>query len=174
MKTATLALLISSFTANASDLPLNGSFQYRYLGMIPIFNADLHLPNDYTGPSFDPDKPVDLVFRYYRSVSKEQLIRQAEIALNSRRHPGDIERFSKQLAKLNSAYRNVNRGDRYRLNYKPTNGMALFLNEEELVTITRDGFPAFYFSIWLGEDASPSNMRKSLWADIMQKQSPTQ
>jgi len=162
----TLALVFSSFATNASNLPKNGSFKYRYLGLIPIFNADLHIPKDYAAARFDPQKPLDLVFRYHQSISKEQLIQRADIALSSGKQASKIEQFSSQLDKLNGAYQDVERGDSYRLNYSPERGLTLYLNEEKLVTIEGDNFPEFYLSIWLGNSAKPSQMRNNLWADI--------
>lgn len=166
MATVTLSLLLASLSQGKSELPLNGSYQYRYLGVVPIFNAELYLPPNYEDAAFDRDKPLDLVFTYYRSISSEQLIKQANIALEAGQKSNQIAKFSKELETINSAYRNVNRGDRYRLNYVPNAGTTLFLNDEKLVTIEDPNFPAFYLSIWLGDKPGNSKLSKNLWADI--------
>lgn len=172
MRTITLVftLFLSALSATATTLPLNGSYQYRYLGIVPIFNAKLHLPDGYQDATFDPDKPLDLVFNYYRTISKEQLIKQARISLEDGQQTGRIVQFSQELETINNAYRDVTKGDTYRLSYEPDAGTTLYLNEERLVTIEGREFPAFYLSIWLGDDAGDSKISQNLWADIFKKE----
>ncbi len=167
MATVSLTLLLASLSQGKSELPLNGSYQYKYLGVVPIFNAELHLPKNYENATFDRDKPLDLVFSYYRSIGREQLINQARIALEAGEQSDQITQFSVELEALNNAYRDVKRGDRYRLSYKPTTGMTLFLNDEKLLTIEGHDFPAFYLSIWLGDQANDSKLSQKLWAGII-------
>lgn len=170
MKNIASALLFL-FTAQAAiaeerdyPLPLSGSHTYRFLGVYPIFKAELYAPTNYEKPEISPNRPLDLQFTYYRSVSREQLVSQADRALKA--DPLSIKRFSRELDQLNAAYQDVREGDTYRLSFRPDLGTRLYLNGQLLTTVEGNEFPQFYFRIWLGEEGDSKKISKALWSGV--------
>lgn len=151
-----------------ANLPLSGSYVYRFLGVYSIFKAELFTPVDYYAPEIAADKPLDLQFTYFRHFTSEQLISSAERVLKS--DPVSLKRFSKEIDQLNSVYRDVNDGDIYRLSYRPEIGTSLYLNGELLTTVPGTEFHKFYFSIWLGDHSKNERIRKALWSGVEERQ----
>jgi len=65
-----------------------------------------------------------------------------------------LNRIEEQIAAINDAYEDVDRGDRYTLRYDATRRARALVKIGELVTeIPGDEFQRIYFSIWLGPES---------------------
>ena len=70
------------------------------------------------------------------------------------------------VEQLHLAYRPVEKGDCYVLQYDPEQGTRLVLNQQSLITITEPGFKAVYFGIWLGDDPLSPRLKDNLLENL--------
>jgi hypothetical protein len=110
--------------------------------------------------------PRGLVLHYVYPIRADQFARAAWKTLERALKPDDLEALRPRIEALHNAYRDVERGDRYRLTYTPAEGTALELNGKHLITVPGADFARAYFGIWLGEHPINAKLRKALLADL--------
>lgn len=103
-----------------------------------------------------------LVLQYHRKLTAEQFRKSGNGFLEKNLDPQTLDSLRDRLRKLNDAYKDVQKGDRYALTYLPGHGTTLALNGQPLVTIKGQDFARAYFSIWLGEDPVKASFRDQL------------
>ena len=103
-----------------------------------------------------------LVLVYNRGITADQFRKSGNEFLRRNVGESSYADFSARLDRLNAAYEDVGKGDRYALTYVPGEGTTLALNGEDLVTIEGADFAAAYFSIWLGENPVKETFRRQL------------
>lgn len=174
--TATIPLLLAIFAstafANLSEtssiknerppLQLNGQYTYKFLGIYKLLEIDLYLPESYDVQRDPTEQPISLTFTYNRSFTGEQLVKQGNEAIAAEGTDEENRRFANALTQLNAAYQNVEKGDRYRLDYLPQSGLSLFLNDQKVISITEQGFAQYYLKIWLGERDECQPIKRAL------------
>ena len=158
---------------NDADLRLNGRYVYRFLGLYKLFEISLYLKEGYEIDNFPIKQPLSLKFIYNRSFTRDQLISQGNKALAVEATEEERKRYARALADLNSVYKDVVKGDCYRLDFRPDYGLSLSLNREMLVTIRDPGFGEYYLRIWLGKREGCQTIIKSLIPQIGKSKSGT-
>lgn len=103
-----------------------------------------------------------LVLQYHRKLTAKQFRKSGNGFLEKNLDSQTLDSLSDRLRKLNDAYKDVQKGDRYALTYLPGKGTTLALNGESLVTIPGQDFAQAYFSIWLGDDPVKASFRDQL------------
>lgn len=148
---------------HSSDMELHGQYTYRFLGLFDIVEISLYRPSSIEAVNATPtDHALSLRFEYGRSFTREQLIAQGDKALQAEFSAEEIAQHAATLQKLNEAYRDVEKGDAYRLDYQPDQGLSLALNGQPLVTIDDPAFARFYLKIWLGQREECEPIRRQL------------
>lgn len=132
------------------ELVPHGTAQAHYL-FWHVYDAALYLP--VATPSqraleADTTKCLDIAYR--RHIAAADLRRSAEQVLKRQLTQNALRRISNRLARLDAAYRDVERGDRYRLCYARDHGTTLFRNGKTQINIPGADFATAYFGIWLG------------------------
>lgn len=168
---AILAFVATNFSQakleiDDDDLRLNGRYVYRFIGLYKLFEISLYLTDEYDIDNLPIKQPLSLKFSYNRSFTRDQFINQGNKALAVEATERERKRYARALADLNSAYKDVVKGDHYRLDFRPDYGISLSLNLEMLVTIRDPGFGEYYLRIWLGKREGCQTIIKSLIPQI--------
>lgn len=149
-------------TVGESDLVLRGTGSLRYWGFL-VYTAGLYAP---AGALPDGDiaaQPHMIRLHYHRSLTEENFRESTTegIEKNSRTNAAAL---AEPLAEVNALYRDVEKGDEYRVVYDPEAGVSLYLNDTHQGTIAGgEDFARAYLGIWIGPDALSSSMRDKLW-----------
>lgn len=157
---ASLAFTLeTSASTTESELPIVATTNYRYLGIYPIFEAELAMePENYQRDALG-NVSKSLHFTYSRNISSEKLVAAADKILKHNNSQDSLGSISEHLSKINAAYLDVKKNDRYTLKYSPASGTSLLLNGDHLVNIEGEDFHRIYFSIWLSPE-SPFDFKR--------------
>ncbi len=157
------AALPERLLADAVELPKRTEFNYAAYRLVPVFGIALYVPEsvDNLYP-FNNDTPIGLSFRYDRSIRKQDFIAAGDAALADFLQPETLAAFAPQLATLNAAYEDVEKGDTYTLLYRPGIGTQLLLADSVKTTIPGHDFALAYFGIWLAEHPRSKRVRQAL------------
>lgn len=108
------------------------------------------------------DTPHHLEIHYLRNISKEDFIEAADDMLAKQHSEETIRLIRDGINRINQAYEDVKKGDRYSLTYLPGYGTELKFNGESKVIIPGSDFARIYLSIWLGEKSPYRDFRDRL------------
>lgn len=112
------------------------------------------------------DFPKCLELYYYRTIKSDQF---AVAAWETLRKGWDEKRRNAEksaIDRIHALYKDVSKGDRYRLIYIPDVGTRLFLNGKSLGCVEGAGFAEVYFSIWIGKTPMDLKLRDMLTAGL--------
>ena len=108
------------------------------------------------------DIPHVLEFVYARNIKAEQFASTAWKTLRRNWSDSHLEKLKPEIDDLHSLFRDVQKGDRYRLIYLPGEGIELVLNGQSLGRVGDKELGETYFSIWLGDDPLDHKLKKRL------------
>ena len=108
------------------------------------------------------DKPRCLEFFYYRTIESAQFATAAWKTLEGAFSKKVLAANKDAIDELHRLYRDVDKGDRYRLLYVPGTGTQLFLNGKLLGGVKGSLFAEVYFSIWLGDKPLDGTLKARL------------
>jgi hypothetical protein len=147
-------------------LELHGRAEAHYL-FWHVYDAALYLPTATPiGEVLARGTAKCLDIAYQRSISASDLRRSASEVLKRQLPAETLRRLQPDIERLGAAYRDVSRGDRYRLCYAPGYGTTLFRNGEPQIDVRGAAFAAAYFGIWLSAEGPLSaTVRQRLLAE---------
>ncbi len=166
-----LAFLTYSWAAGAPSDKLDedgarfeliGSTTFRWMSIIKVYDARLHLGAGEPPTKVFADIPVRLQLTYHRGFTAAEIVQGGDTLLARNVKVETLAALRERLELINRAYRDVREGDSYTLTYAPGKGTTLRLNGSPLVTIPGQDFAAAYFRIWLGDDPISESMRDAL------------
>lgn len=152
----------ASLTEDGTRFQLVGASTFRWMSVVKVYDATLHLGADERPERALDDKPLRLQFVYHRGFTAEEIARGGEALLARNVDAATLSRLRERVELINRAYRDVQPGDTYTLTYVPGKGTTLRLNGTALVTVPGSDFSAAYFRIWLGDDPICGTMRDTL------------
>ncbi len=141
---------------------LVGATTFRWMSVIKVYDARLHLGAGEPSSKVFADIPVRLQLTYHRGFTAAEIIKGGDTLLARNVKAESLAALRDRLELINRAYRDVREGDSYSLTYVPGKGTTLRLNGSPLVTIPGHDFAAAYFRIWLGDDPISESMRDAL------------
>ena len=145
------------------DLNLKGVALGKYALLFKVGVAALYGPSDPRLTSLQPpDRPLRLEIEYLMDISRERFIEAAMKTLRNQHSESTLRRYSNEIGRMHSFYRDVEKGDRYALTYHPTIGTTLELNGKFLGVVPSPEFARLYFGIWLGENPVSDSLREGL------------
>ncbi len=106
------------------------------------------------------DVALKLNLCYLKPIGSDIFIEGANAALPNVLTP----ELGAEVERLHQAYQSVVPGDCYTLEYRPTEGTALKLNDKPLFHSRQAGFKAVYFGIWLGDNPLSERLKNQLLA----------
>jgi len=152
----------ASLTEDGVRFERVGEKTFRWMAVIKVYDAALHLaPGESTQRIF-ADMPTRLQLSYHRGFKATEIIQGGDTLLARNVDAAALEALRPRLQTLNAVYRDVKPGDSYTLTYVPGRGTTLRLNGEPLITIPGHDFAAAYFRIWLGDDPISPSLRDTL------------
>lgn len=139
-----------------------GTFRWMFF---KVYDGALYL--DAEKPEAPPLSPVAkrLILQYNVKISGNDFRESGSAILRRNVDEATWTALQDRLDRINAAYRNVAKGDRYSLTWLPGKGTTLRLNGDPLVTIEGEDFAKAYFSIWLGDDPAKKSFRDDLLGD---------
>lgn len=167
-----LILAIRSPAHAATELAPIGSGSVRYLGLIKVYDATLYAPPQASETAIlGGEQSICLQLDYAVDVPSSAFIEAAETILARQHEPAVLARVQSQIDVIHGSYRDVGKGDSYRLCYDDTSGSSrLALNDEVLATVDSSEFAAIYFGIWLSPDQPlDESLRDDLFAGLKQE-----
>ncbi|MFO8154385.1 chalcone isomerase family protein [Thioalkalivibrio sp.] len=139
-----------SVAIGGTDVPVRGGGLFRYAVVFRVYTGALYAPADIAPDDvLDADVPKRLELHYLMSISGDDFRRSGTALLEKQQPPEVLAALSDRLETFNAAYRDVEAGDRYALEYDPGNGTRLLKNGEELIRVPGLDFARAYFGIWL-------------------------
>jgi hypothetical protein len=139
-----------SVTIGSSEVPLRGGGLFRYAVVFRVYTGALYVPGDVpAGEILEADVPKRLELHYLMAIAGEDFRRSGNALLEKQQEPEVLANLAERLETFNAAYRDVEAGDRYALEYHPDTGTRLLKNGEELVRVPGRDFARAYFGIWL-------------------------
>ena len=141
---------------------LVGATTFRWMSVIKVYDARLHLGAGEPSSKVFADIPVRLQLTYHRGFTAAEIIKGGDTLLARNVKADALVSLRERLELINRAYRDVREGDSYTLTYVPGKGTTLRLNGSPLVTVPGHDFAAAYFRIWLGDDPISKSMRDIL------------
>ena len=141
---------------------LVGATTFRWMSIIKVYDARLHLGAGEPPTKVFADIPVRLQLTYHRGFTAAEIIKGGDTLLARNVKAETLVSLRERLELINRAYRDVREGDSYTLTYVPGKGTTLRLNGSPLVTVPGHDFAAAYFRIWLGDDPISESMRDAL------------
>ncbi len=148
-----------------SGLELHGAGEFRYLGFIKVYDAELYVQDPVAAEEILDGKTSRCLNLRYSVALKADDFRKSAVKILSRQHaPEKLERVKTEIERLHNAYREVGAGDSYSLCYDAeSQTTTLSLNRQELVSIVSPEFAEVYFGIWLGDNEPlDEGLRKQL------------
>ena len=139
-----------SVTINDAEVPLRGGGLFRYAVVFRVYTGVLYAPGDVPASAIlDADVPKRLELHYLMAISGDDFRRSGNTLLEKQQPPEVLANLAERLETFNAAYRDVEAGDRYALEYHPDTGTRLLKNGQELVRVPGLDFARAYFGIWL-------------------------
>jgi hypothetical protein len=152
----------AALTEDGARFELVGETTFRWLSMLKVYDARLHLGAGEPPSRVFADVPVRLQLVYHRGFTAAEIVKGGDTLLARNVSADDLRALRDRLELINKAYKDVRPGDNYVLTYVPGKGTTLRLNGSPLVTVPGRDFASAYFRIWLGDDPISVPMRDSL------------
>lgn len=136
-------------TIDGAAVPLRAGRLYRYT-VFRVYVGALYVPADVAPEAvLTADVPKRLELEYLRSISADDFRRSGNRLLEDQQDAETLTALADRLDTFNAAYRDMEAGDRYALEYRPGRGTRLLQNRNELVEVPGRDFAEAYFGIWL-------------------------
>jgi hypothetical protein len=148
--------------AGDTALTLRGQGTLRVGLAFRIYHAAFYLGADHDLSKALEDVPMRLDVKYFRSVSRDQLISVGDKILREIATPGELAAIQGRVDQINQWYESVDRGDVYSLVYLPDQGLKLLRNGDWRGTIEGHDFARLYLRIWLGEHSQSRGLNRKL------------
>jgi hypothetical protein len=149
-------------TEDGARFELAGATTFRWMSIVKVYDARLHLGNGEPAAKVFADIPVRLQLTYHRGFTAAEIIKGGDTLLARNVKADALVSLRERLELINRAYRDVREGDSYTLTYVPGKGTTLRFNGSPLVSIPGHDFASAYFRIWLGDDPISKSMRDTL------------
>lgn len=145
-------------------VPLRGTGLLEFL-KFDMYTAGFYVPENVHGiEGVLGDVPKRLELHYHRGIKVEWMNKAAQKIME--KNPGvEYEKIRTRVEQISAAYKKVEKGDRYALQYEPGKGTTLLLNNVPQINIPGLDFAHAYFGIWLSEYPANKELRDALIHD---------
>lgn len=100
----------------------------------------------------------------YREVSRKKIVDAWSKGFTRNLSAGELEAVESRLLRFNSLFRTMVRGDVVHLDYLPSAGTEVRINDEHQGTIEGEDFYRALLGVWLGENPADDNLKKAMLA----------
>jgi hypothetical protein len=156
-------------TVSGHEYPLNKESKDLQWTLSGAEHFRFRLFSVFTGALFKAESEPEarkLTFTYTRRIDAGTLVEQGMRVLREANSEAELEKRRELIDKVNAAYLDVSRGDRYTFTVIPGRGTWLHFNDEEILFIDDADFGLWYLDIWLGEKPMSTSLRNALLEGI--------
>ncbi|HBT31803.1 MAG TPA: hypothetical protein DEB15_02670 [Pusillimonas sp.] len=139
---------------------LQGQKRFRWLGF-SVYDIQLWV-NEPLSVKAWADHPFALELVYARGLSGEAIAEKSLEEMQAQESI-DAQRKARWLSLMQSAFPNVDDGDRLTGIYQPGAGATFYFNGRETASTKDADFARLFFGIWLSPDTSEPAMRRALF-----------
>ena len=107
------------------------------------------------------EKRVSMHF-LYREVSKDKLVDGWNEGFENNLSKKDYIAIKPRLVDFNNMFTTVKKGDVINIDFIPTTGTVVMINNKNMGTITGDDFYTALLKVWLGNDPADSNLKSAM------------
>ena len=107
------------------------------------------------------EKRISMHF-LYKEVSKEKLINDWNDGFENNLTANELTKFKNQINQFNSLFKTVKKSDVINLNFIPTTGTQVTLNNTLLGLVDGDDFFKALLRIWLGDDPADDKLKDAM------------
>ena len=107
------------------------------------------------------EKRISMHF-LYDEVSKEKLVDGWNDGFNNNLTADELTKFKAQITKFNSLFVTVKQGDVINLNFIPTTGTEVIINNKSVGSVEGDMFFTALLKIWLGDEPADSELKNAM------------
>lgn len=116
-----------------------------------------------------PDYSKQIIIEYALSVSAEKFRDLTQDSLDDSYSDSELAPYRDDIARFNSWYLGVEKGDRYQLRWQPEVGLELQHNDTVLGTLSDPQAAQLILSVWLGQAAVSESQRDRFLKDWRQQ-----
>ncbi len=136
----------AGFPAVSHELALKQQAVLTYL-WADVYAAALYTPPQTAARlAWEQQKPLRLELYYFRDIDRSDVIKAATATLERQQASA---RLKPEVDALHARFRNIKKGDRYALDFRPGRGLNLEINGEVAFSSPDDGLAKAYLGIWL-------------------------
>ena len=132
--------------------------------------ADIYAAALFTQPGITPqqafNEQLDLRIElfYLRDLDHSDITTASATILKRQHSPATLRTLEAGLKKLQGSFANIQRGDRYALDYDPARGLNLERNGQVIFNTKDRALAKAYLGIWLAPEGLPETLRQTLLA----------
>lgn len=133
--------------------------------------ADVYAAALYTRPEQSPKQALRLnsntrlELYYFRAIDRDDVIKAAWTTLEKQLTTNTLEKLRSEIDRLHAQFTDIRPGDRYALNFDPTNGLSLDINGARRFTSPNTELARAYLGIWLAPSGLSDELRNTLLAE---------
>ncbi|WP_373026248.1 chalcone isomerase family protein, partial [Thioalkalivibrio sp.] len=129
-----------SIAIDDTTVPLRAGRLYRYT-VFRVYVGALYVPEDVAPEAvLTADVPKRLELEYLRAISADDFRKSGNRLLEDQQDAETLAALADRLETFNAAYRDMEAGDRYALEYRPGHGTRLLQNGTPLVEVSGRDF----------------------------------
>ena len=136
----------AGFPAQSHELALKNQVVLTYL-WADVYAAALYAPPEMRAKlAWEQQKALRLELYYFRDIDRGDVIKAANTTLQRQQVSA---RLKPEVDSLHARFRDIQKGDRYALDFRPGRGLNLEINGEVVFSSPDDELAKAYLGIWL-------------------------
>ena len=136
----------AGFAAQSHGLALKNQVVLTYL-WADVYAAALYVPAETSAKlAWEQKKDLRLELYYFRDIDRSDVIKAANTTLKRQQVSA---RLKPEVDMLHARFRDIKKGDRYALDFRPGRGLNLEINGQVVFSSPDDGLAKAYLGIWL-------------------------
>lgn len=153
-----------SLSDQSTKLILNGT-GIRTKFIFDIYIGSLYLEKKAHTPkevyNMHGEKRISMHF-LYSEVDKEKLVKGWNEGFENNLSKKELAKFKTQINQFNNLFVTVKKGDVINLNFTPTTGTQVVINNKVKGLVEGDDFFVALLKIWLGEEPADSDLKEAM------------
>lgn len=142
-------------------LSLVGAGLLRYRWVIKAYVAAFYQSDPNAAPD-DPAIARRLTIEYFHDIAAKDFAEATLKGVEQNLSPEAFDQLKNRVAQFNRLYQDVKPGDRYTLDYIPSQGITLRLNNHTLGQVMDQKLAMALFAIWLGPHPVDEDLKSDL------------
>ena len=153
-----------SFSEQSTKLTLNGA-GIRTKFIFDIYIGSLYLGKKSNNPkeiyTMHGEKRISMHF-LYDEIEKAKLVSGWNAGFENNLSSNELTKFKQQIDQFNNLFVTVKKGDVIHLNFTPTTGTHVVINDKVMGLVEGDAFFTALLKIWLGEEPADSDLKEAM------------